>query len=73
MTEGTKILIVDDNKTNQYIFRKYLEFFGCIPVAANNGKEALSVLYKSKNENPIDMVLTDFQMPLMDGFDLAKP
>ncbi|MFA5905580.1 MAG: response regulator [Desulfobacula sp.] len=67
-----KVLIVDDNPTNRYIFTKYMEFFGCISFTAQNGEQALEILEKTNPERNIDLVLMDFQMPGMDGFGLAK-
>lgn len=66
-----KILVVDDEKYLQIMimerFRanirgKYLEF-----VFASNGVEALK---KLQEEAPIDMVLTDINMPGLDGLSL---
>ena len=67
-----KILIVDDNPTNRYILTKYMEFFGCLSFTAQNGAQALEILEKTTPEKNIDLVLTDFQMPGMDGFGLSR-
>jgi len=53
--QGLKILIVDDNPTNRYIFTKYLEFFGCSAFTAQNGEQALEFLKKTGPENTIDL------------------
>ncbi len=66
------ILIVDDNQTNRYIFTKYLEFFGCFSVCAQNGEQALEILEKTNPLKKIDLILMDFQMPGMDGFGVAR-
>jgi two-component system sensor histidine kinase/response regulator len=55
-----RVLVVDDNQTNRYILTEYLRSWGCIPVEAPGGKEALC------------LILTDIQMPQMSGFDLAR-
>ncbi|MCK5163765.1 MAG: response regulator [Desulfobacula sp.] len=68
---GLSILVVDDNQTNQYIISKYLEFFGCKPLVVNSGNKALEILEKTQSKTDFDLILTDFQMPLMNGFDLA--
>ncbi len=62
-----RVLIIDDNKVNRDIYRKYLEFWGCFPFVANGGKHALSLLEKST----VDLILLDFQMPGMNGFEFA--
>lgn len=71
--KGLNILIIDDNETNRYIFQRYLEFFSCTPFIAENGNQALDILSKKgSDENKIDLVLMDFQMPGMDGFGLSR-
>ena len=67
-----KVLIVDDNPTNRYIFLRYLEFFGCLPVGAQNGEEALEILGEPDPGGNVDLILMDLQMPGMDGFGLAR-
>lgn len=64
---GTHILIVDDNATNRFILREQLTAWGCVPVEATSGAEALRALRSS--EEPFGLVLMDFQMPGMDGKD----
>jgi two-component system sensor histidine kinase/response regulator len=66
--EGKKILVVDDNATNRIILSTQFEFWKLKPVLADSGPEALAVL--SKNPD-IDLVITDMQMPGMDGIMLA--
>ena len=70
--KNLKVLIVDDNQTNRFILMEYLKSWGCSPVEAADGKEALSVLRDAVSVSPFDLILTDFQMPEMSGFDLAK-
>ena len=68
-----KVLVVDDNQTNRFILKEYLESWGCLPVEATSGKEALSILKESiASKEPFDLLLTDFQMPEMSGFELVK-
>ena len=68
-----KVLIVDDNHTNRFVLMEYVKSWGCLPVEAVDGKEALIVFRDAvSSENPFDLILTDFQMPEMSGFDLAK-
>jgi len=67
-----KVLVVDDNQTNRLILVEYLKSWGCRPVEAADGKEALSILRESvSRKESFDLVLTDFNMPGMGGFDLA--
>jgi len=68
------VLVVDDNQTNRFILMEHLKSWGCLPVEVAGGKEALTVLKDSVSSEtpPFDLILTDFQMPEMSGFDLAR-
>jgi signal transduction histidine kinase/CheY-like chemotaxis protein/ligand-binding sensor domain-containing protein len=65
---GKRILVVDDNPTNRKILKKQLELWKFIPVLAESGEEALGLLSQEK----FDMVISDMQMPGMDGAQLGK-
>ncbi|MCD9016713.1 hybrid sensor histidine kinase/response regulator [Parachryseolinea silvisoli] len=67
--EGRKILVVDDNFTNRSIFKNQLEQWKLIPTLAVSGAEALEILSQVAD---FDLVLSDMQMPEMDGIDLAR-
>ena len=60
---GKNILVVEDNKINQFIVRSILEKWNIITDLASNGKEAIEILKLKK----FDLVLMDMQMPVMDG------
>ncbi|MBN9385307.1 MAG: response regulator [Chitinophagaceae bacterium] len=66
---GKRVLIVDDNQTNRTILQSQLEYWKLVPVPAVSGVEALALLAKDNN---YDLVLTDMQMPHMDGLQLSK-
>jgi two-component system chemotaxis response regulator CheY len=63
-----KILVVDDDKTTRKILSLYLKGKGYEVVTAENGLDALE---KMGTEN-INLVLTDMNMPFMDGIELTK-
>ena len=70
---GAHILIVDDNDTNRTILNKTLVSFGCFPEEVSNGKDALSLLSRSVEEDrAFDAIILDHQMPDMDGDDVAR-
>jgi len=59
------VLLAEDNSVNQMVAVHLLEKQGHTVVAANNGREALAALERQA----FDLVLTDVQMPEMDGFE----
>lgn len=65
---GVKLLVVEDNKVNQQVLTLMLKAEGASVHIAGNGAEAISVL---ENEH-FDLVLSDIQMPVMDGISLVK-
>lgn len=65
---GTRILLVEDNITNQEIASTILENEGATVSIANHGLDALDLLDK----NTFDVVLMDMQMPVMDGLTATK-
>jgi len=68
-SEGKKILIVDDNLTNITILKTQLERWKLIIQTANSAKEALALL---SIQAEYDLIITDMEMPEMDGVDFAK-
>ena len=67
--EGKRVLIIDDNTTNLTILKSQLEQWMLSPVLASSGKQALEILEGCKN---FDLVITDMQMPELDGLQLSK-
>ncbi|WP_457289715.1 two-component regulator propeller domain-containing protein [Pedobacter sp. UYP24] len=66
---GSKVLIVDDNKTNLIILKTQLLNWNLVPIVSNSVGEALEYLEK---EPDIKLIITDMEMPENDGIDLAK-
>lgn len=63
-----QILVVDDNFTNLTILKRQFESWNLRPILVDSGKKALELL----TANPdIELVITDMQMPEMDGLMLA--
>lgn len=65
---GNKILVVEDNLTNQIIAKGMLKKFGVNPHTVENGEEAIAEIKK----NNYDLILMDCNMPVMDGYTAAK-
>lgn len=63
------ILIADDSKTTQMLVRTTLSRMpGLQFVAAENGRQALEML----DGSPVDLLVTDINMPEMDGIELVR-
>jgi CheY-like chemotaxis protein/HPt (histidine-containing phosphotransfer) domain-containing protein len=70
---GKRALIVDDNATNRMILTHYLNNWGFTLSEAENGPAALIELEAAALRNQsYDLLLSDMQMPDMDGFALAR-
>ncbi len=61
---NAKILVVEDNMTNQIVVKDMLEILNNEIDIASNGKEAITCLKRNK----YDLVFMDCHMPIMDGY-----
>ena len=59
-----RILLVEDNKSNQKVALRHLQSLGCEVDLAENGKEAVQAYLN----NIYSLILMDVQMPVMDGY-----
>jgi CheY-like chemotaxis protein len=66
--KGKKVLIVDDNESNQKTIVRLLETEGFECTVASHGRSAIELL---EQNDPYDLVLLDTLMPWMDGFETA--
>jgi DNA-binding response OmpR family regulator len=66
----SRILVVDDSPTLRKVVTSILERHGYEAIAAADGMLALEVLESA--EVPIDLVLLDFVMPKMNGFQFCR-
>ena len=70
---GMPVLVVDDNVTNRVIFEEMLSCQGLKPALAENGQIALEELIRAQRAgSPYPLVLLDAEMPVMDGYALAR-
>ncbi|MCF2859971.1 response regulator [Pseudoalteromonas sp. SMS1] len=63
-----RVLLVEDNSTNQEIANEMLCSLNLSVKIADNGQIAVDMV----NSEPFDIVLMDIQMPVMDGYSAAK-
>lgn len=64
------VLLVEDNKTNQFIAKSLLQQAGIESIMAADGKEAID-LYCQYNES-IDLILMDLHMPVINGYEASN-
>lgn len=65
---GKLILIADDNEVNVFVLKQYLQKWGANILVAGNGEEVIQALAAQ----PIDLILMDIQMPIMDGIEATR-
>ncbi len=63
-----KVLVVEDERTTAKVAQQQLERAGFDVYLAENGKEGLD----SVKKNDFDLIITDVEMPVMDGVDFYK-
>jgi len=68
ISQGLKILVVDDKWENRSVIVKLLEPLGFILYEAGNGEEGLRQAIEIKP----DLIFTDLVMPVLDGFELTR-
>ncbi|AZZ92142.1 response regulator [Hahella sp. KA22] len=67
---GIRILLVEDNLTNQQIASQLLQAEGAFVDIASTGKEAITAITHAGSQ--FDIVLMDIQMPEMDGYAATR-
>jgi CheY-like chemotaxis protein len=71
--EGLRVLIVDDNATNRHILEEMLASWRMKPAAVSNAISAIEMLGEAAATGTrFDVVISDCQMPDVDGFKLAR-
>ena len=63
-----KILVIEDNEQNMYLVRFILQAHDYSVLEATNGNEGIQAAI----ENVPDLILLDIQLPVMDGYAVAK-
>jgi PAS domain S-box-containing protein len=68
-----RVLVVDDNTTNRRILEETLMNWGMRPTAVGDGLAALEAVNDAeRNGTPFQLLVIDFMMPKMNGFELAQ-
>lgn len=65
---GVRILVAEDNRTNQLVIRKMIEKHGAEVEICANGQAAV----ESFAQSPPDLVLMDVSMPEMNGYEATR-
>eukprot|EP01065_Artemidia_motanka_P040268 TRINITY_DN5009_c0_g1_i2.p1 TRINITY_DN5009_c0_g1~~TRINITY_DN5009_c0_g1_i2.p1 ORF type:complete len:1634 (+),score=511.76 TRINITY_DN5009_c0_g1_i2:277-4902(+) len=65
---AAKLLIAEDNPTNQLLFKKQLQGFSIVPTMCDNGQIAVDRLKAEFH----DLVFMDCHMPVLDGYGAAR-
>src|SRR5258708_39212792 len=65
-----RILVVDDEEDIRSVLRAFLKAWGYEVIVADSGAAALE--WTKKSGGKLDLLITDFRMPSMDGIELAQ-
>ncbi len=65
-----RILIAEDQQMARVVLATHLRKWGHQVTEVRNGKDALTHILRAQNE--VDLLITDWSMPLMDGVELAQ-
>jgi adenylate cyclase len=63
-----RVLVVDDTPFNRQLLRRLLDRIGHVTLEAADGQAALDLLRDPATE-PVDVILLDIVMPVMDGYE----
>lgn len=66
-----RVLVVDDTPFNRQFLRRLLDRIGHTSLEAADGRAALELLRDPATE-PVDVILLDIMMPVMDGYDTIR-
>ncbi len=68
LSQGARVLLVEDNPVNQELEIALLKNLGCTVSSADTGTEALKAL----SHTSYDLILMDCQMPEIDGYEATR-
>ncbi len=64
-----RVMIVDDSRAQRMMLRRMVETLGFETEEAEHGQDALD---KLQADDPVDLMLVDWNMPVLDGLDMLK-
>ena len=68
---NARVLLVEDNPTNQIVALGMMDMIGLEADIANNGLEAIEAMQLALDTAPYTIILMDCQMPEMDGYEAS--
>ncbi len=71
--DNLRVLVVDDAKSSLMFVGQLLEAYGCQFITLESDPEkAIDLVKKAQDDRPFDLIITDINMPKIDGFQLLK-
>ncbi len=71
--QNIRILLIEDSVDNQRLIAHHLTKEGAEVLIAENGQVGCELQHDStENGKPIDIILMDIEMPVLDGYDTTK-
>lgn len=68
-----RVLVVDDNETNCRLMQGIFDYLGISCTTCISGPDALAIITETiKQRRQFDLIITDHQMPVMDGITLVR-
>jgi len=70
---GARVVIVDDNEVNRSILAEQMIGWGLDAACCSDGRDLISILGQLQKQNiEVDLIILDYQMPGMDGGEVAR-
>lgn len=70
---GMRVLVIDDHETNRLILHESLAAYGAQVTEAKDGPSGVAEFKKAQEQGQgFELILTDYRMPGMDGFQVAQ-
>ncbi len=68
LLHGKRVLLVEDDKFNQFLIQNFLRKLSIDAETVENGKHAIDLL----QDKSFDLILMDIEMPVMDGYSATE-